>query len=149
MIRYRLLFRIIFWAALIFAVMMAVLPKPPHTPIDQFGDKFEHIAAFATLALLGSLGYARVPLLRIGERLSFLGALIEVAQSIPALHRDCDIRDWIADTIAIAVVLGLVALIRPRAPTSRSSDAQREGEGEGEGVGDAITGLGDGAWRRS
>ena len=39
---------------------------------------------------------------RIGERLSFLGALIEVLQAIPELHRDCDIRDWIADTAAIA-----------------------------------------------
>jgi hypothetical protein len=44
--------------------------------------------------------------------LSFLGALIEVAQSIPALHRDCDILDWVADTVAITVALLIVAAVR-------------------------------------
>ena len=113
---------ILFWrvaliAAIVFAVTMALLPKPPHLPIDQFGDKFEHMLAFATMAILASLAYPTVPLLRIGERLSFLGALIEVCQSIPALHRDCDIRDWIADTLAIVVVLLIVRLGRRPAAT--------------------------------
>ena len=40
----------------------------------------------------------------LAERLSFLGAMIEVAQAIPALHRDCDIRDWVADSLAILAV---------------------------------------------
>ena len=54
---------------------------------------------------------------RIAERLSFLGALIEVTQSIPALHRDCDIRDWIADTVAIVVVTVVMGLLlRRRGP---------------------------------
>jgi hypothetical protein len=66
------------------------------------------------LAVLGSAAYPAMPLFRLGERLSFLGALIEVLQSIPVLHRDCDIRDWIADTLAVAVMLGLVHLARRR-----------------------------------
>ena len=98
--------------AVVFAVTMALLPKPPHVPIDQFGDKFEHMLAFATLALLAALSYPRARLFRIGERLSFLGAMIEVLQSIPSLHRDCDIRDWIADTLAITVVLLIVWIVR-------------------------------------
>ena len=102
------------WCALVFALVMALLPQPPHLPIDRFGDKFEHMLAFGVLALLGSIAYPATPLLRLGERLSFLGALIEVRQSIPALHRDCDIRDWIADTIAVAVMLGVVYLVRRR-----------------------------------
>lgn len=104
----------LFWAALVFAVVMALVPKPPHLPIDRFGDKFEHMLAFATLAGLGTLAYPRARLVTIGERLSFLGALIEVCQAIPALHRDCDIRDWIADTIAVAVVLAAARLVRSR-----------------------------------
>ena len=113
---------ILFWraaliAAIVFAVTMALLPKPPHLPIDQFGDKFEHMLAFATMAILAALAYPTVPLLRIGERLSFLGALIEVCQSIPALHRDCDIHDWIADTLAVVVVLIIVRLGRRPAAT--------------------------------
>ena len=111
----RQLFVLLFWAALVFAVVMALLPKPPHLPIDRFGDKFEHMLAFATLAGLGSQAFPRSPLLTIGERLSFVGALIEVCQSIPALGRDCDIRDWIADTTAIAVVLVVIAAARRRA----------------------------------
>ena len=104
--------RTIFWGALLFAVAMAILPHPPHTPIDQFGDKFEHMLAFGTLAALAALGYPDTPLLRIGERLSFLGAMIEVVQSIPALHRDCDIRDWVADTIVIVIVLSIALTFR-------------------------------------
>ncbi|MDQ2877477.1 MAG: hypothetical protein M3R41_00170 [Pseudomonadota bacterium] len=101
-----------FWAALAFAVTMALLPHPPATPLDPYGDKVEHMAAFATLAFLGVFAFPAAALARIGERLSFLGALIEVVQSIPALHRDCDIRDWLADTAAIIVALLVVAAIR-------------------------------------
>ncbi len=108
----RMVFLTLFWAALAFAVVMALLPEPPHLPTDGFGDKFQHMLAFATLSLLAALAWPRAELLRIGERLSFVGALIEVLQAIPALHRDCDIRDWIADTIAIAVVLLIAAAMR-------------------------------------
>ncbi len=102
----------LFWLALVVAVTMAVLPHPPHLPIDRFGDKFEHSLAFATLTVLADFAFPAAPRLRIAERLSFLGALIEVTQSIPALHRDCDILDWIADTLAILAVTGLIALWR-------------------------------------
>jgi VanZ family protein len=107
-----LLLRLVLVATVVFAVTMALLPKPPHVPIDQFGDKFEHMLAFATIALLAAFSYPTARLFRIGERLSFLGALIEVLQSIPSLHRDCDIHDWIADTLAITVVLLIVWAVR-------------------------------------
>jgi hypothetical protein len=102
-----------FWAAAIIAVTMALLPHPPALPIDAFGDKFEHILAFTVLSVLAALAYPAAPLTRIAERLSFLGAMIEVLQSIPALHRDCDVRDWIADTVAIIVTLTLLHLCGP------------------------------------
>lgn len=111
MIRNRTLARAALWAAIVLAVTMALLPHPPHVPIDRFGDKFEHMLAFAVMASLAAIAHPETPLPRIGERLSFLGALIEVFQSIPALHRDCDVRDWIADTASVAVVLTLYALI--------------------------------------
>jgi hypothetical protein len=115
----KLLTTIAFWSALWFAVVMAVLPKPPHTPLDQFGDKFEHMLAFGTLAVLAAIAYRKTPLFRIGERLSFLGAMIELVQSIPALHRDCDIMDWVADTAIIVIVLSIAAMIRR---TARKAD---------------------------
>ncbi len=106
--------RLLFYGAMLFAVTMALLPHPPRVPGDPV-DKVQHIAAFATIALLGAFAYPRFPLVRLAERLSFLGALIEVVQSIPALHRDCDIMDWLADTAAIIVILAAVHLWRRRA----------------------------------
>jgi hypothetical protein len=109
-------------AALLFAVTMALLPQPPQVPIES--DKFQHMLAFGSLTILSVLAFPRTPLLRIGERLSFLGAMIEVVQSIPALHRDCDIMDWVADTAVIAGVLLVVALSRrARASAISSRDA--------------------------
>jgi VanZ family protein len=102
--RYAGLFHALFWAALLAALFMALDPHPPHLPIDQYGDKFEHMLAFGVLTVLAQLSFIGTPRWRIAERLSFFGALIEVAQSLPVLHRDCDIRDWIADTVMIIIV---------------------------------------------
>lgn len=102
-----------FWAAAIFAFVMAVLPHPPAVP-GAPNDKLQHIAAFATLALLGSFAYPAVSLTKLLVRLSLFGAFIEVVQAIPALHRDCDVLDWLADTAAVIVVLLLVRWWRAR-----------------------------------
>ena len=109
------LYRVLLVVALVGAVTMALLPTPPHVPTDRLGDKFNHMLAFAVLAWLSAQSFPAASLRLIGERLSFLGALIEVLQSIPALHRDCDIRDWMADTLAIVVALSLVATLKRRA----------------------------------
>ena len=93
-----------FWLALAFACFMAFDPKPPHLGIEQMGDKFAHVVAFTVLTVLAQLAFTATPRWRIAERLSFVGALIEVVQNIPALHRDCDIKDWIADTVVIVIV---------------------------------------------
>ena len=106
--------RLLFWLALIFAVIMAELPKPPHLPIDDYGDKIAHVLAFATLAFLAALGFPAANRWRVAERLSFMGAMIEVVQSIPALQRDCDIRDWIADTLAIVIVTVIMGWLLSR-----------------------------------
>lgn len=96
--------RCLFWAAAIFAFVMAVLPHPPEVP-GAPSDKIQHMVAFATLGLLGAWAYASGSLPRLLAALSLFGALIEVVQAIPALHRDSDVKDWIADTVAAAIVL--------------------------------------------
>ena len=101
----------LFWACVIVSVVMALLPKPPEVPTDRLGDKVNHILAFMAMAGTAAVGFPQVPRWRVIERLSFLGAMIEVAQSIPALQRDCDIRDWVADTVAVVVVTGIAALV--------------------------------------
>ena len=102
-----------FWVCLASALTLALLPHPPH--FREVGDKAQHMLAFGTLAFLGAFAFPHYPKPRLAERLSFLGALVEVLQSIPSLHRDCDINDWLADTFAIvAVLLVLHAMNRPR-----------------------------------
>ena len=110
--RHAPLLRILFVAALAFALFMALTPHPPG--VAGVNDKAQHSLAFVVLSVLAAGAWPNASLLRIGERLSFFGALIEVVQSIPALHRDCDIMDWITDTVAIAITLLIVRTVRGR-----------------------------------
>jgi hypothetical protein len=103
--------RLAFWAATLFAFVMAVLPHPPQLP-GAPTDKVQHMLAFATLTGLAVAGWPPASRLRLLLGLSAFGVLIELVQAIPALHRDSDWRDWVADTAAILVVLALAAAIR-------------------------------------
>lgn len=107
MTQVRLPFLIALILALVFAIYMAINPHPA-VQVEVY-DKWQHMAAFGTLTLLSVLAFPSASLVRIGERLSFLGAMIEVVQSIPALHRDCDIMDWVADT---AIIVGVLVVVR-------------------------------------
>lgn len=102
------------WPLVAFTVFMALSPNPPHMPIDRMGDKFTHMTAFAVLTLIVRLGYPAVPAMRVLERMALFGALIEVFQAIPELHRDCDWRDWVADMVATSAVLALYGLTTRR-----------------------------------
>jgi hypothetical protein len=119
------LLRILFWAALAFAFVMAVLPHPPQLP-GQPSDKVQHILAFSVLALLAPLAYPTAPLVRTGLLLSLFGAVIEIVQRVPSLNRDGDWIDWAADTAALAAVLALVQLWR-----SAQHARRRPGEEQG------------------
>lgn len=99
--------RLLFWAAATFAFVMAVIPHPPHIPGEP-NDKLQHTIAFVTLALLGSWAYTAARPLKLLAWLSLFGAMIEIIQMIPALHRDADVLDWLVDTIAVALALLLV-----------------------------------------
>lgn len=104
--------RALFWPALIFALAMAVLPKPPQLPGPDLGDKIQHMLAFFTLTVLAGVGWPRTRLSKAALYLSLVGAGIEVVQAIPALHRDSDWRDWVADSLAIFVALLPVTVFR-------------------------------------
>lgn len=108
-----LLRRLLFWGAALFAFVMALLPHPPHVPGEP-PDKVQHVIAFATLGLLGAWSYRSAPMARLLVGLSLFGAIIEVLQAIPILHRDSDVIDWIADTVACGLVLGLISWRRAR-----------------------------------
>ena len=95
----KLFLRLLFWTAAAVALVMALLPHPPKLPGDP-SDKVQHVAAFLTLGLLGSFAYSFARRRWLVFGLSLFGALIEVAQAIPVLHRDSDPLDWLADTLA-------------------------------------------------
>jgi len=105
--------RLLFWAAAIFAFVMAVVPHPPEVPGEP-NDKVQHMVAFATLGFLGAWAYARASLIRLFVGLSLFGAFIEIVQAIPLLQRDSDVKDWVADTVACGAALLLVRLWRSR-----------------------------------
>jgi len=109
--------RTAFWFAALLALVMASLPHPPEIP-GAPNDKIQHIAAFLALGTLASFAYPRTGSVRIGVGLSLFGALIEIVQAIPALHRDSDPFDWLADSAAAAVILILLRWPRARSHTS-------------------------------
>ena len=105
--------RTAFWAAAFFAFVMAALPHPPQLP-GAPSDKIQHIAAFLVLGALASFGYPRTSPVYLASGLSAFGAVIEVVQLIPSLHRDGDPADWIADTAAAGLMLIFLHWLRAR-----------------------------------
>lgn len=102
-----------FFACALFAFVMALLPKPPAVPLDP-GDKFQHMMAFFTLGVLSAAGWRKSTLLAVFVPLALFGGAIELFQLIPALHRDGDWVDWLADMAAAAVGIGLTRLALDR-----------------------------------
>ena len=102
-----------FWrialALLLCAVLwLALTPSPP--PQASLGwDKLNHAAAFATLAAVAFLGFART-WARIAAALLAFGALIEVLQSFTAT-RSAEWGDLLADGVGIALGLLLAGAV--------------------------------------
>ena len=97
------LVRLLFWAAALFALVMALLPPEPGTSF--LPDKVQHALAFGVLGLLGTYAYPRLSWLWLVAGLSIFGALIELAQGTSFINRDCDPLDWLTDTVACVVVV--------------------------------------------
>ena len=104
--------RLLFWAALVGAFVMALLPQPPVLPGEPT-DKVQHMLAFGTLTMLMGVGWPRLALWRIALVMAALGALIEAAQwTFPELNRIAELQDWYADMIAVGAILLALALAR-------------------------------------
>jgi VanZ family protein len=101
----------VFWAALLIAFTLALWPQGMALPGNPT-DKLQHMAAFFTLAVLGGLAFPSVSLLRLLVLLALFGGLIELAQMLPGLHRDPDSADLMADILAAAVGVLVVAALR-------------------------------------
>ena len=84
-------------------VVTLVFAWTPHPPTILPNDKAEHMLAFVTLYGLSIIAYPATRWWKPAILLMAFGAVIELVQGIPAVHRDCDIRDWYADVFAISI----------------------------------------------
>lgn len=81
-------------------------------PRVNLWDKAEHAIGWAVLTGSGLVLFPRQPLRVMAFSVAF-GALIEVLQGLPVIHRDSDIKDWLADLVGAAVAYGLFRLLVP------------------------------------
>jgi hypothetical protein len=102
--------RLVFFAALIFTFYSAVVP-PSHALQLTPWDKATHFIAFYVLSGLAAAAFPKQNLFVAAASLSAFGALIEVVQGLPMVHRDRDFWDWVADTIAITCALAPMLLL--------------------------------------
>jgi len=105
-------FQIAFIAALALTLALAVSPFYPGLAVIHYWDKLNHVAAFATLAMLARFAWSRVSVAALALALLGLGVFIEALQLIPALGRSARLGDIVADAIGIAAGLFFAALIR-------------------------------------
>jgi VanZ family protein len=113
MFRIQRLFTFAFWAAAMFAYVVAVLPDAD-APSFSSSDKVEHMVAFFTLAILARLAHPRWSFLALAALLGAFGAFIEFSQMIPAIHRDASLWDWYADMAAVGAGLLVAGLATRR-----------------------------------
>lgn len=102
--------RLVFFAALAFTFYSAVIPPARAVQLVPW-DKAEHFIAFYTLTGLAAAAFPRDNIFLLGAILSAFGALIEIVQGTPLVHRDMDFWDWVADTLAIAAALAPMLLV--------------------------------------
>ncbi len=127
MSRLRLLFVLIFWAAVSLAYVEAIIPGRDMITLSHW-DKMNHMIAFFTITFLGRAAYPRVPIIVLFGAMTAFGAAIEISQAMPFIHRDAEWDDWFADIFA--TVMGLIvaqpfAILADRRRARRASAAEQ------------------------
>ena len=107
------LFRLAFFLAATVSFVMAVLPKPPPLPGEP-SDKVLHILAFSVLGGLAAVAFPRRSVAQLVLALTIFGGLIEAVQAIPALNRDSEFLDLVADSLAALMATWIVRRMTAR-----------------------------------
>ncbi|HWB76556.1 MAG TPA: VanZ family protein [Nannocystaceae bacterium] len=96
-----------------FAVLAFLWAPPPPAPTIQIPhlDKYLHLGLF--FAVAASWRFARMPARRVLAFGILLGIVTEVVQGALPWPRTPDVLDVVADTIGIAIALGLARLFEP------------------------------------
>jgi VanZ family protein len=106
------LLRLAFWAAVLFAFTMAELPQPMIELSSS--DKVQHMAAFFVITALGCTAYRGLSRIKLMLAMIAFGALIELVQMVPELHRDAEWSDWAADILSVLAALAVAHLVESR-----------------------------------
>jgi VanZ family protein len=123
-------FRILVAARITFTLACLVVGYGVFKPAGGSGpsllpwDKAEHFTAFFGLMFLALIAFPRTLSWRLGLLLSAAGAAIEVIQATPLVHRDAEIMDWVADSVGIAAVVGVIMAARLRRSLTRLAVGQ-------------------------
>ena len=100
-----ILARLAFVALAAAGVYTAVMPDNGGAPMLPW-DKASHFLGFYGLAALGAFAFPKSGLWWLVLGLAALGAGIEVVQGLPAVGRDSDIKDFVADLAGVGAALG-------------------------------------------
>jgi VanZ family protein len=114
--------QLMFWAALIFTFVSAVLPSQHVIHIFKW-DKAEHFLAFYVLTGLAVAAFPHGNLFIIAAALSAFGAFIELVQGLSFVGRDRDFQDWVTDTVAIGMAMAPMLTVWWRTQFERQNGA--------------------------
>ena len=92
------------WLATAFAYVEAIAPQARSVHVARW-DKMDHMLAFFTITLLARLGFPRLRVLTLFLLMALFGAIIEISQAVPFIHRDAEWDDWFADVAATLIGL--------------------------------------------
>lgn len=105
-----------------FALWSALTPTDGDSSLF-FWDKLAHFVAFYVVTLLALPAFPRTRLVVIAAGLTVLGVAIEFLQMLPAVNRDSDVKDVVADAAGIAAALAPVLAWRLRDLGARPAPA--------------------------
>lgn len=102
--------RVLLWTSLVLVFALATFPA--QILPDVFTDKTQHVATFAVLTALALWAYPKLGLVKVAAGMIAFGAVIEFVQMLPAVGREGDLGDFLADVAAVASVVALALLVR-------------------------------------
>lgn len=111
--RLRTMFRI---GTIVFAFVVAWFAFTPSTGVESGlpWDKANHAVAFLTWTVMAGCGWPRAGFLRIAAVMLALGTAVELIQGLPAVGRDADVWDVVADMTGFVMGWGLLTLLGVR-----------------------------------
>lgn len=100
----------------VFAAAVAVFAFSPSTGVDSGlpWDKANHALAFLVWTILAGAGWPKAGVLRLALAMLALGTAIELIQGLPAVGRDADVWDVVADMVGFGLGWSLLMALRIR-----------------------------------